>query len=309
MSVGRVVQIYKNRLACSVSTTVVGDGTTTLVPVDASVVDFDEEGGQFQHQPTSDIYSYTSVDIDAETITLSAGLPVGKTLSAGHALYVYPRSDDYIADVAIDDVAADTVSARVPQMLRAILREGDDSDSQLVQLEATGEEWEIVGLAGQAPGLETGVFYPGDIKATARNVAGGGVLIDGGWLKADGSSVLRSKYASLFNEIGTTYGSADINHFNLPDLRDRTIFGTGTQVSLGQTDGAALGDRGPGHTHAIPSVNHNGASNTTQSGVGDRVQTIGGNVSGSHNHSGLTGAGTGTGNPIGYIGIHYLIKV
>lgn len=40
-----------------------------------------------------------------------------------------------------------------------------------------------------------------------------------GFVECDGASVLRAgKYADLFNVIGTTFGSADPTHFDLPDL-------------------------------------------------------------------------------------------
>jgi len=52
------------------------------------------------------------------------------------------------------------------------------------------------------------------------------------WLICDGSSVLRTDYPDLFNVIGTVYGSADSSHFNLPDLRGRTMLGAGTGTGL-----------------------------------------------------------------------------
>lgn len=42
-----------------------------------------------------------------------------------------------------------------------------------------------------------------------------------GWLLCYGQSLLRSDYPELFANIGTTYGSVDGTHFNLPDLRGR----------------------------------------------------------------------------------------
>lgn len=48
-----------------------------------------------------------------------------------------------------------------------------------------------------------------------------------GWLNCDGSSVLRSTYPGLFALIGTTFGSVDGTHFNVPDMRGRTPVGTG----------------------------------------------------------------------------------
>ncbi len=40
-----------------------------------------------------------------------------------------------------------------------------------------------------------------------------------GWLEEDGSSLTRAAYPELFAVIGTLYGTADGDHFNLPDAR------------------------------------------------------------------------------------------
>lgn len=48
-----------------------------------------------------------------------------------------------------------------------------------------------------------------------------------GWLNCDGASVLRATYLTLFNLIGTTFGSVDGTHFNVPDLRGRSPIGSG----------------------------------------------------------------------------------
>lgn len=48
-----------------------------------------------------------------------------------------------------------------------------------------------------------------------------GASAPSGWLLCFGQSLLRSDYPELFANIGTTYGSADGTHFNVPDLRGR----------------------------------------------------------------------------------------
>jgi microcystin-dependent protein len=79
-----------------------------------------------------------------------------------------------------------------------------------------------------------------------------------GYLIADGSSLLRATYATLFAIIGTTYGSADGTHFNIPDLRGRTAVGlnssevTRTDVNaLGNNEGAVIGSRTPYHKSTV----------------------------------------------------------
>ncbi len=61
-------------------------------------------------------------------------------------------------------------------------------------------------------------------------------------LVCDGSSYLRSDYPDLFAAIGTVWGTVDISHFNVPDLRSRALVdaGQGSGLSLrvaGQTFG------------------------------------------------------------------------
>jgi microcystin-dependent protein len=322
MPVGRVVAVNKNRLGCSVSATVVGDNTVKLIPVDAFVVDFDEAGGQFQHAPTGDIYSYASADIDVETITLTTGLPSGKTLTVADALYVYPRADDFYADIAIDDVGTDVVSARVPQMLRTILEEGHGS-GQVVRAEAAGEEWQITELVGGTPTISTGNFETGDWKICGWDVPSG-VLVDGGWLKADGTAVSRATYAALFNRYGTGYGAGNgTTTFNLPDARGRAIFGAGTVVALFATDGHAEATRGPGHKHGIVAGGSHGhsftqadlnqLSNTAIAGAQTRLTAPNPHDHGftnavDHAHGGETQGGLTSSDPFSYIGANILVK-
>ena len=316
MSFARIQDVHKNRLGCAVTATLVGDGTTTTVSVDAFVVRFDEDGGRFVHQPTGDIYDYASADHDLETITLSAGLPIGKTLTADDGLYVVDvdgnRVDDYYTNMAIDDVPTDVVPARVPQELRNQLKEGNREleKGDPVRGEAGDEEWQVQELVGGQGDLDTGAFYSGDIKATGRAVAGGGTLVDGGWLKCDGTAVGRTRYAALFNAIGTTFGNGNgSTTFNLPDLRGRTIFGTGSTVTLGQNDGRVETNRGPGHEHAITQTTADVATNTQTTPGGANRVTGGGASPYVHDHTGTTGSGLGATNALGYMGINYLVKI
>ena len=49
--------------------------------------------------------------------------------------------------------------------------------------------------------------------------------VPAGFLECNGASLLRSEYTALFAVIGTTYGTADGTHFNIPDLRGRFLRG------------------------------------------------------------------------------------
>ncbi len=64
--------------------------------------------------------------------------------------------------------------------------------------------------------------------------------IDGS-LKCDGSSLLRSDYEDLFNEIGTIYGAVDDYHFNVPDWQGMFLRGAGgNAATLGTKQECAL---------------------------------------------------------------------
>jgi microcystin-dependent protein len=91
-------------------------------------------------------------------------------------------------------------------------------------------------------------------------------------LVCDGASYLRADYIDLFLLIGTTWGSVDSLHFNVPDLRGRAIIGAGTGAGLttrvlGQSLGeethvlttaelAAHTHTDTGHAHSIPLVSN-----------------------------------------------------
>ncbi len=54
-----------------------------------------------------------------------------------------------------------------------------------------------------------------------------------GWLICNGNAINRIQYANLFQVIGTTYGIGDNTiTFNIPDLRGRTVIGSGQGVNL-----------------------------------------------------------------------------
>jgi microcystin-dependent protein len=99
-----------------------------------------------------------------------------------------------------------------------------------------------------------------------------GSAIPSDWLTCDGRAVARLAYPDLFNAIGTSWGVGDgSTTFNLPDLRNRMLYGAGTRA-LGKLSTAAEGEEAhllltaeaaqkaiaatgndtPDHTHAFP---------------------------------------------------------
>lgn len=93
----------------------------------------------------------------------------------------------------------------------------------------------------------------------------GGSVAPTGFSLCDGSSLLRSSYASLFAVIGTTYGAADGTHFSLPDCRGRMPVGAGNGPGLNakplsaksgaETVQLASGHM-PSHAHSVYDPQH-----------------------------------------------------
>lgn len=75
--------------------------------------------------------------------------------------------------------------------------------------------------------------YIGEIRMFART-------LPPLWLPGD-TSVLRTTYAALFSEIGTTFGAADGSHFNTPPLAGRSVIGAGSGSGLTSRSLGAMG--------------------------------------------------------------------
>lgn len=85
---------------------------------------------------------------------------------------------------------------------------------------------------------------PGVVKQYA------GAVAPTGYLLCDGASYLREDYPGLFAVIGTTYGSADGTHFNVPDMKGRVAVGMDAAQTEFNTLGKTGGDkRLQSHTH------------------------------------------------------------
>jgi len=91
-----------------------------------------------------------------------------------------------------------------------------------------------------------------------------GSVVPEGWLLCDGSAVSRTKYARLFQVIGTAYGAGDgSTTFNLPNLKGRVPVGLNTADTDFDTLGKTGGEKSvtltvsqmPSHNHSIASCN------------------------------------------------------
>ena len=138
-------------------------------------------------------------------------------------------------------------------------------------------------------------FTVGDYKMSAYNQD------NGYWLLCDGRSLEILSYPQLFSIIGTSFGSADAEHFNLPDFRGRVAGcvgqGTGlTNRTLGQSIGAET------HTLTIPEIpSHTHTGTTDSNGVhihsikdDGHLHTGGTESSGVHTHTSNATGGQGS---------------
>lgn len=143
-----------------------------------------------------------------------------------------------------------------------------------------------------------------------------------GWLRCDGRLLDRNAYAKLFAVIGTTHGFTTSSNFRLPDIRERSVVGSGTKYSIGDKGGNATVtlsiNQMPAHTHQIGEVEDQDRrfqSRTANQDIGI----------GSSGYTYLTSTGNNAGgrSPIAttvggsqpvdirspYIGLPYIIKV
>ena len=68
-------------------------------------------------------------------------------------------------------------------------------------------------------------------------VAFAGNFVPSGWARCDGTILSISQNTALFSLLGTAHGGNGTTTFSLPDLRDRTVIGTGNGFTLGEIDG------------------------------------------------------------------------
>jgi microcystin-dependent protein len=155
------------------------------------------------------------------------------------------------------------------------------------------------------------------------------------YLICDGRSLLKSEYPELFQVLGNKYGENSLN-FNIPDLRGRTIVGTGngnnlTNRILGTTGGSENEtltiQQMPSHTHTgntDPGGNHfHSLSILTDSGSGNMsphlstsntktgYYTMNTSPVANHSHNFITnsvGGGSSHNNMPPFIVLNYIIK-
>lgn len=129
-------------------------------------------------------------------------------------------------------------------------------------------------------------------SATILTYAGNYNTVPSGFLLCSGAAVSRTTYATLFSLIGTRYGAGNgTTTFNVPDLRDKTIYGAfagnldaNAPIVGSNTRTLSIANM-PSHDHLVTQYNHTHTVNTTHA-HGLRVLPHG-HIStiGSHTHS------------------------
>lgn len=66
-----------------------------------------------------------------------------------------------------------------------------------------------------------------------------GEVIPDGWMLCEGQSLPIAEFEALYQLLGTNFGGDGVTHFKIPDLRDRSIVGTGGPLNL--TMGQVIG--------------------------------------------------------------------
>ncbi len=121
-----------------------------------------------------------------------------------------------------------------------------------------------------------------------------------GWAAADGSLLSIAQNTALFALLGTTFGGDGRTTYALPDLRGRSIVGTGTGASLSPV---IVGEQGGGESVTLlsgnlPSHSHAATTNVTAKLRGTNsagtVDTPQGNVLSKYARTNIYSAGAAT---------------
>jgi microcystin-dependent protein len=143
-----------------------------------------------------------------------------------------------------------------------------------------------------------------------------GTSAPSGWLLCDGASYLRASYTNLFTAIGTTWGSIDGSHFNVPNMSRRVGMGSGGSGTA--TIGNAVGNTGgeethtlitaempshthtasvtdPGHTHVVPGHDNDGSGSNRYAGALSSAAPSGVQSTANSHATGITVGNSSTG--------------
>ena len=198
---------------------------------------------------------------DHSTISISSGngltgggsITTTRTLAVGAGTGITVNAND-VALTAITAGNATVGALRYNSTTRVAgqMYGGSTNPSSTTRLNYDGYLWAKKLYSG---GVEVSTEATQPVGAVTMY---GAVAAPTGWVLCDGASLLRSgTYADLFSVIGTTFGSADGTHFNVPDMRGIFPRGAGTSGVLTNANSVAFAgilgtyqnDKMQGHKH------------------------------------------------------------
>ena len=125
-------------------------------------------------------------------------------------------------------------------------------------------------------------------------------VVPTGYVKCDGTSYSRTgTYAALFAVIGTTYGTVDGNHFNVPDLRGEFVrgFDDNRTIDSGRQIGSGQGSQNASHNHSVSLTTTTTSLTGSINGISESFGSFGGSASGVFSKVGGNTLGGTPGNP------------
>lgn len=266
--------------------------------------------GEFEIDPASGT-AYINVEIAGDKGN------DGFTLAGSYDVEVH------VSDAIESVVAVGTIDSGFPAIYIKKL-DGDEDDGYQVGINCVPEESQGSGLFVEGKNMRQNGL---DIGVPVGSVMGWfSDTIPERWLLLDGRAVSREEYVDLFSVVGTTYGEGDgSTTFNLPDMRDRTAVGKGSNAlfdTLGKTGGEAthtlVAAEIPAHTHGSAGAHKHFIKNTNGTGSGyvrlesyasaaSTNRSIYTDEAGGHTHTSVGGSGAHN-NVQPYIVLNYIIK-
>lgn len=99
----------------------------------------------------------------------------------------------------------------------------------------------LIATSGIFPQQSNGSGFDTDFPIVGQIVAFAGSFVPSGWALANGALLSIASNSALFALLGTQYGGDGVSTFALPDLRGRTVLGTGTSGGTTYNPGTTVG--------------------------------------------------------------------
>lgn len=163
----------------------------------------------------------------------------------------------------------------MPNLVHLLERQAADIERLQMRVES------LEGLIGRADSGAAGAGSPGalDIGSYTISDRTADYTDDDGavWMLCNGDAISRTTYSDYFTLVGTRWGVGDgSTTFNVADCRDRYVVMAGSEMTIGDTDGNALGARSPeSHEHTDTfSVDNDTHGHDVSGSVADNSVTI-----------------------------------